>query len=119
MLIAVVLLMAAVAGGYFIYGRVSDPYRTMTPLPVRDYLENSNSMRGNTYKMEATIESSIEVSRSGGRLFSVNVVSENSLVPVLVPPQFNHVNIERGQRYFFKIEVGEKGVLRAQDVRKS
>ena len=40
------------------------------------------------------------------------------MLPVLVPPQFNHVNMERGQRYFFKIEVGEKGILRAQDVKK-
>ncbi len=118
-LIAAVMLLAAVAGGAFLFSRVSDPYRTVTELPVRDYLENSNSMRGNTYKMEATIEASLEVSRTGGRLFSVNVVSENSLVPVLVPPEFNHVNIERGQRYLFKIEVGEKGVLRAADVRKS
>ena len=40
------------------------------------------------------------------------------LLPILVPPQFNSVNIERGQRFFFKIEVADKGILKAQDVKK-
>ena len=39
-------------------------------------------------------------------------------MPVLIPAQFNQLNIQKGQRYFFKIEVGDKGVLRVQDVRK-
>jgi hypothetical protein len=36
-----------------------------------------------------------------------------------VPAAFGSVNIERGQRFLFKIEVGEKGILRAQDVKKA
>lgn len=116
-IVALALLVGAIAGGYFIYGRVSDPYRTMTALPVGDYLENSNSLRGNVYKLDATIASSIDWSPTSGRLLSVDV-SGGDVLPILVPPQFNHVNLERGQRYLFKIEVGDKGVLRAQDVKK-
>ena len=116
-LAAVLLSVSAVAGGYFIYGRVSDPFRTVTSLPVEDYLQNSNSLRGNVYKVEATISKSIDWSPTVGRLFAIDVGSD--VLSVLVPPAFNHVNIERGQRYFFKIEVGEKGVLRAQDVKKA
>jgi len=118
MLIAAALVIAAIAGGYLLYGRVSDPYRTMTVLPVQDYLQNSNSLRGNVYKLEATIAAALEWSPVAGRLFSVDVAS-GDVLPILVPPQFNHVNIERGQRYYFKIEVGEKGVLKAQDVKKA
>ena len=33
------------------FNRSGDPSRAMTPLPVADYLENSNSLRGNTYKL--------------------------------------------------------------------
>ncbi len=116
-LIAIALVLGAIAGGYFLYGRVSDPFRTMTALPVHVYLQNSNSLRGNVYKLEATIAASLEWSPVAGRLFSVDVTG-GDMLPVLVPPQFNHVNMERGQRYFFKIEVGEKGILRAQDVKK-
>ena len=115
-LIAAALVLAALAGGYLIFGKASDPYRTMTALPVADYLENSNSLRGNVYKLDGTVSKSLEFSPANGRLFSVEVGPD--LLPILVPPQFNSVNIERGQRFFFKIEVGDKGVLKAQDVKK-
>ncbi len=116
MLIAAALLLGALGGGYFLFGKASDPYRTMTALPVADYLENSNSLRGNVYKLDGTVSKSLEFSPVNGRLFSVAV--GNDLLPILVPPQFNSVNIERGQRFFFKIEVGDKGILKAQDVKK-
>jgi len=114
--IGVGLLLAALGGGYFLFGKASDPYRTMTALPVADYLQNSNSLRGNVYKLDGTVSKSLEFSPVNGRLFSVEVGAD--LLPILVPPQFNSVNIERGQRFFFKVEVGDKGILRAQDVKK-
>ena len=117
MLIAVVLVMAALAGGYFLFGRTSDPYRTYSPLPVADYLQNSNSLRGNVYKLDATVGQSLQWSPSVGRLFSVEVNGE--VLPVLVPPPFNSVNIEKGQRFFFLIKVEDHGILTAQDVKKS
>jgi hypothetical protein len=117
MLIAAVLLIGALAGGYLLFGKISDPYRTMTPLPVQDYLQNSNSLRGNSYKLEATVSQTLKVVPSEGRLFSVDVDGQE--LPVLVPPQFNSVNIERGQHFFFKVEVGDKGILKAQDVKKA
>ena len=89
----------------------------MSSLPVPDYLQNSNSLRGNVYKLEATITQSLEYSPTGGRLFSVDAGGEQ--LPVLVPPQLNNVNIERGQKFFFKIEVSDKGILKAQDVKKA
>ena len=116
-LLAVVLVIAAVAGGYLLFGKASDPYRTLSPLPITDYLQNSNSLRGNVYKIEGTVLQSLSWSPIGGRLFSVEVGSE--VLPVLVPPNFSSVNIERGQRFNFKIEVGDRGVLKALDVKKS
>lgn len=118
LLIAALLVVGAIGVGFLLHGRSGDPFRTVTELPVRDYLENSNSLRGNVYKLDATISSSLEWSASAGRLFAVDVTG-GDVLPILVPPQFNNVNIERGQRYFFKIEVGEKGILRAQEVKKA
>ena len=40
-------LVAALGAGYFLFGKLNDPYRTMSALPVQDYLQNSNSLRGN------------------------------------------------------------------------
>jgi hypothetical protein len=116
-LIAVGLVLAAIAGGYFLFGKASDPYRTLSPLPVADYLQNSNSLRGNVYKIEGSVLQSLQWSPTGGRLFSIEV--GNDVLPVLIPPGFNSVNIERGQRFNFKIEVGDRGVLLALDVKKS
>lgn len=116
--LALAALLLAAGAGYVVYGRVSDPYRTMTLLPVRDYLENASSLRGNVYKLDGAVEKSLAWSSSAGRLFSVQV-GASDVVPVLVPPQFNQVNIERGQHFIFKVEVGEKGVLRVQDVKKA
>ncbi|MEO8353085.1 MAG: hypothetical protein ABI680_15245 [Chthoniobacteraceae bacterium] len=114
---AAALCLAAIAGGYFIYGRASDPYRTVAALPVIDYLENSNSLRGNVYKITGTISKSLAWSAVGGRLFAVEVGDD--VLPVVVPTQFNHLNIERGQRYVLKIRVGDKGILQAEDITKS
>lgn len=116
LLAAAVLLIGAIAGGFALHSQ-SDPFRAIAPLPVQDYLENSNSLRGNIYKLDATIAKSIDWSASGGRLFAVEAAGE--VLAVLVPPQFGQVNIERGQRYLMKLEVVDKGVLRVQEVRKA
>jgi hypothetical protein len=112
---AAILAAVAVAVG-FVVQRSGDAFRGVTPLPVGDYLANSNSLRGNVYKLDATISKSIDWSPTAGRLFAVE--SGGEVLAVLVPPQLNQLNIERGQRYVFKIEVAEKGVLRVQEARK-
>lgn len=112
------LVVAAVAGGFLLYGRVSDPFRTLTPLPVADYLENANSLRGNAYKLDATVAKGLGWTKTSGRLFSVETAA-GEMLPVHVPPEFDRANIERGQRLFFKVEVGDKGILAVLDVKKA
>src|SRR3954471_2274891 len=90
-LLAAVLVLAAVAGGFLLFGKASDPYRTLSPLPITDYLQNSNSLRGNVYKIEGTVSQSLQWSPTQGRLFSVEVGGD--VLPILVPPGFNSVNI--------------------------
>jgi hypothetical protein len=116
LVLAAVLVLGAIGGGLMIHSR-SDPFRTISALPVKDYLENSSSLRGNVYKLDATVAKTLEVSRDSGRLFAVE--SQGEMLAVLIPPEFNKINIERGQSFVFKLEVAEKGVLRAQEVRKS
>jgi hypothetical protein len=115
-----ILLALAIGGGYLLFNRVNDPYRTIVALDVSSYLENSNSLRGNTYKLTGTVMNSLAWSASGGRLFSTEVTagSTTDVLPVLIPTQFNHVNIQKGQRFMFKIEIDDKGILRALDFRK-
>ena len=115
-----ILLGVAIGGGYLLFGRINDPYRTIAPLDVSAYLENSNSLRGNTYKVTGTIINSLAWSATAGRLFSIDVGagSNSDVLPVLIPVNFNHVNIQKGQKFIFKIEVDEKGILKTRDLRK-
>lgn len=117
-ILAAGILLIALLGGYLLFGggKEGGPYRTMTALPVADYLENSNSLKGNNYKVEGTISKQLEYSPVNGRLFAVEVGSD--LIPILVPPDFGSTNVERGQRFDFKIEVVDKGILRAKELKK-
>ena len=112
------LVAGAMAGGWALFKNVSDPYRTLTPLDVSVYLENAISLRGNVYKINATVDTQLAWNPQAGRLYSIDVEGRSDVLPVMIPASFNSVNVQKGQRYFFKIEVGEKGLLRVQDIRK-
>jgi hypothetical protein len=115
---------AVIAGGvvglaalaYAVFGTAQDPFRTSSPFPVKDYLENANSLKGNTYRLEALVDKTLEVAPAVGRLFSVETAGD--MLPVLVPATLNGTNIERGQKLHFRVQVNEKGLLVASDIRK-
>jgi hypothetical protein len=117
--IAIVLVIAAFLGSRFFVTRSSQPFRTVTPLDVETYLENANSLRGNVYKIEGEVLNSLGWSPTKGRLIAVGVDSGNKVVPVLVTIDFSHVNIQRGQRFIFLLEVDDKGILRTKDMTKA
>jgi hypothetical protein len=110
----------AIAVGYALKLLVSEPFLNMTELDVNTYLDNANSLRGNEYRCSGVIDSSLAWSQSAGRLLSVMVGPEETaeLVPVIVPAEFNDLNIQKGQTYQFSLEVVEDGILIAQDLRK-
>jgi hypothetical protein len=117
--IAVVLIVAAFLGSRFFITTTSQPFRTATPLDVATYLENANSLRGNVYKIQGEVLNSLGWSPTQGRLIAVGVDDGRQVVPVLVTTDFSHINIQRGQRFIFLLEVDDKGILRTKDMTKS
>ena len=118
-LFLVLVLVAGLAGGgYWISVRMSDPFRTLTALPVAVYLENSNGLRGNVYRIDGTVASELGWAPALGRLYSVDVESSSDVVPLLIPATLNSVNLQKGQRFSFEVEVGDKGILRTRAIRK-
>ena len=113
--IAAVVAVAVIAGGWALKGTVADPYRTLAPFPTADYLQNSNSLRGNTYKVDGVVGEQLHYSKSA-RLFSVEVNGEP--VSIIIPAELRGENVQKGQRLLFKVEVGDKGVLKAVGVKK-
>jgi hypothetical protein len=106
----------AVIAAYAVFGTAQDPFRTSSPFPVKEYLENANSIKGNTYRLEALVDKTLEVTPAAGRLFSVEAAGD--MLPLLVPATLNGTNIERGQKFHFRVQVNEKGLVVASDIRK-
>ena len=109
-----ILLFAAI---YLLGSKDSNPARTTPPLDVASYLANANSLRGNIYKLEGTVAESLAWSPDSGRLIAVQ--TEEDIIPILVTPDFNSMNIQKEQRLEFILEVDEKGILRTRKVTKS
>lgn len=96
---------------------------TAPQLDLRDYLDNSNALGNNTYHIEGIIDERLDNwSSDQGRLFSVLAEegTRNAPVAILVPPKFNSTNIQRGQRYSFKVTVQAKtGILEVIELTKA
>ncbi|MEI8309780.1 MAG: hypothetical protein WCH98_03395 [Verrucomicrobiota bacterium] len=112
LLFAVGLILIAFVGSRFFLSSGSDPYRTIAALDVPSYMENANSLRGNIYKAEGEVSNSLAWSPTAGRLIAVDV--EKETIPVLVTPEFNAINIQKGQKFRFVLEVDPKGVLKTK-----
>jgi hypothetical protein len=110
-LIAIVaLLVGLIGGGLALLNRGTDPMTGLTELSTEEYLDSSNALSGNTYKVEGTIDNRLDSWKGSDRLFSVQISEGGTFVPVLVPSSLE-ANIQRGQRYVFKVRVQENGVL--------
>jgi hypothetical protein len=117
-LIAIIgLAVVAFIGSQFFNSKETDPYRTIPLLDASSYLENANSLRGNTYKLKGTVAESLAWSPNSGRLIAITVDDEQ--LPLLVTPEFNSMNIQKEQKLIFVVEVDEKGILRTKKVSKS
>ncbi len=113
-------LVAALYVGSTLFQQTGDPYRTTAPLAADAYLENSNSLRGNVYKLEGEILNVLGYSpATQDRLISVQIDSSEDIVPVVIPGELSHVNLQKGQRFHFEVQVDSEGILRARDLTKS
>jgi hypothetical protein len=118
-LIAVVVL--AGGGIYFLRSFLSDPYRGIPDLPVAEYVDNSLSFRGNTYKVIGRVENQVGWSDTAGRLFSFESEPDGKQfhLAILLPAGLNDVNVQKGQDFEIKVKVVDKGMLEAVQIRKA
>ena len=117
--------MIAGAAAYFSLHKAGgdSSLRTTEELNPDLYYENANSLRGNTYKIDAEIDSSLGNSPSKGRLFSVVLKGGNEngqplVLPVLVPTELGNLTIQKGQHYLMKVKVVDNGLLRVEEATK-
>jgi len=117
------IMVLVALGGYALLHRSGDSGGGGTDLSLHEYLENSNALSGNAYRIEGIIEERLDKwPTRDGRLFSVRIEegSDSSAVPVLVPAKFNNTNIQRLQRFRFKVRVqAETGLLEVEELSKA
>lgn len=118
-IVAIVILGVAVilAGKYYLTNKSSSKIDG-TPLAVEDLLENGNSLRGNEYVIEGKIDEKLRWTPSNGQVVSIRVESSGGeeIIPIQIPDKFNKLNMEREQRYAFKVEFEQGGVPVAIDI---
>jgi hypothetical protein len=119
LLAGLAVLVAGVAAGSFFLSEASSPFRTIDTLEINAYLENSNSLRGNVYKVQGEVLNVIAYSPTSGRLISVGIDKNKEIVPMLIPAALGHENIQIGQRFHFMIEVSDNGILRVRELIKA
>jgi hypothetical protein len=69
-------------------------------------------MRGNEYVLEGKIDEKLRWTPERGQLVSVRVEDgdDSEVIGIEIPPEFNHLNIEREQRYAFKVRIRQGGI---------
>lgn len=120
-LFAAIVLVVLAAAGAFLFQRDDNPYRTVEVLKPADYMENANSLRGNTYQVEGVISSSLGSSPEKGRLFGMKIsyADKEWPLPILVPRDYRELNLQKGQRYRIKVRVNDGGLLEVEEMSKS
>ena len=113
-LVGVAAVVALMVGG-FSFLSPTRSLRTTSSFPLRDYLENADSLRGNTYQIEATVSQTLAYAPASGRLVSVEA-GGGDLLPILIPKSIS-TNVERGQKLVFQVTVEDKGLVTAIDIR--
>lgn len=106
-----VFVVAAFFGGKSFLGRKPAAI-SGDKLSMEDVLENANQLRGNEYVIEGTIDGKLRWTSERGQVVSLKVDTPagSEFIGVEIPPDFSSVNIERDQRYSFKVKFRQGGI---------
>lgn len=117
--IVAAIVVAVVAGKSFLAPKSSAAGNAET-LRISEFLENGNSLQGNEYSVEGKIDQQLRWTASNGQVVSlrVNTPAGEELIGVEIPPKLSNLNIEREQRYVFRVKFRKGGIAVATDIRR-
>lgn len=116
-LVIAALVIKLIAGDFISGGNKRSAPRNATPMNLANYRDNANSLRSNVYQIHGKIAELLRWSPKG-RLISFDA-TDGSLtipVPVLVPAEFQNVNLERGSELEMVVRVDPDGMLVAESI---
>lgn len=123
LIIGIVVAIAALAFiGKSAFGKKQAGFGNMPKLSIEEVLENANSLRGNEYVVDGKIDSILggDESKDGTRVISLQIDSSGKpeFIGVEIPPELKSLNIEREQRYSFRVKFRQGGIAVANDIRR-
>ncbi|TAE90550.1 MAG: hypothetical protein EAZ81_09645 [Verrucomicrobia bacterium] len=101
-------LIVAFLGAKMLTGERSAKIKGSPPLSMAEFLENGNSLRGNEYLVQGTVDQ--RWPRDNGQVVSLQVENSEDLIGIEIPSSFNDLNIERAQKYAIKVKFREGGI---------
>ena len=115
-IIAVIAILVGV--GALTLKKKGKVFNDVALLQIEEALQSANSLRGNEYRVEGKVDSRWVRDTGEGLSLMVEDDGQTKYLFIMIPPEVSHVNIEREQRYAFKIKFGEGGVAIATDVKR-
>ena len=103
-----------------IIGSPKDTMRTVTQLNVSDYIKEGTTLAGTEGIVTGVVAEKLRWTADRGERISVavNLDKNQELIPIMVPPKFKNVNIARGDKFTFKVEVGKEQLLITKDLKR-
>lgn len=122
LIIAIFAVVVAGAGFMIvkIIGSPKDTMRTVTQLNVSDYIKEGTTLAGTEGIVTGIVAEKLRWTPDRGEMISVavNLDKNQELIPIMVPPRFKNVNIARGDKFTFKVEVGKEQLLITKDLKR-
>jgi len=114
-ILAAVVFIAVLGSMLFFQGEAK-PFRAIPELDIKEYRTNAKSLRGNVYRVQGEVDSQLDWSPNV-RFFSV-LVGDDDPLPVKVPKKFDGVNIQKGQKFIFVVDIDDEGIPTAKEMKK-
>ena len=90
--------------------------RSVNKFNVNDYIKEGSTLLGTEGIVTGTVNEKLRWTINRGEVISLRVEEINQLIPILIPPSFRDLNISIGDRFTFRIEVGNSEVLTAKEI---
>lgn len=118
--IIVALFAACVLGAAWITQVWNDPYRTLEPFPVAQYLDSHQSLLGARFQGKLRVEADLGWKDSIGKLMLFSSPSDSRPLAVLIPAAVaQDIYFTKGQVYQVELEVKEGGLIYANSLKKN
>ena len=114
--IGIIAAVVILLGGGFLFLNKKPAGFSAPPFPVQAFLNNANSLRGNIYSVEGQVHGIRPQDTGKFVILRVNDGGGEKPVFVIVPNTLNTVNIEREQKYAFKVEIKKGGIPEALEL---